>query len=71
MFPRKTFFNENAGRVKIIGEMYTLPELAETMKVIAKEGGDALYNGSLADKLLDDLKKINGIMTKEDLAAFA
>lgn len=51
--------------------MYTLPKLAETMKVIAKEGGDALYNGTLADKLLDDLKKVNGIMTREDLAAYA
>jgi len=71
LFPRKTFFDEKTGRVKTIGEMYTLPKLAETMKVIAKEGGDALYNGTLADKLLDDLKKINGIMTREDLAAFA
>jgi len=71
LFPRKTFFDENTGRVKIIGEIYTLPKLAETMKVIAKEGGDALYNGTLADKLLDDLKKINGIITKKDLTAFA
>lgn len=70
MFPRKTFFDEKTGHVKMIGEMYTLPKLAETMKVIAKEGGDALYNGTLADKLLDDLKKMNGIMTREDLAAF-
>lgn len=71
MFPRKTFFDEKTGHVKTIGEMYTLPKLAETMKVIAKEGGDALYNGTLADKLLDDLKKVNGIMTREDLAAYA
>ncbi|KAE9545643.1 hypothetical protein AGLY_001186 [Aphis glycines] len=68
---RKTFFDEKTGHVKTIGEMYTLPKLAETMKVIAKEGGDALYNGTLSDKLLDDLKKVNGIMTREDLVAYA
>jgi len=52
------------------GEMYTLPELAETMKIIAKEGVDAIYNGSLTERLLEDLKRVNGIITKEDLASY-
>jgi len=56
--------------VKTVGEIYTLPELAETMKVIAKEGGDAIYNGSLTKQLLEDLKKVNGIITEEDLANY-
>ncbi|XP_060841452.1 scoloptoxin SSD14-like [Rhopalosiphum padi] len=67
---RKAFFNENTGHVKIAGEMYTLPKLAETMKVIATEGGDVFYNGSLAKKLIEDLKKVNGIITEEDLANY-
>lgn len=70
MFLRKAFFNENTGHVKIAGEMYTLPKLAETMKVIATEGGDVFYNGSLAKKLIEDLKKVNGIITEEDLANY-
>lgn len=56
--------------MKTVGEIYTLPELAETMKVIAKEGGDAIYNGSLTKQLLEDLKKVNGIITEEDLANY-
>lgn len=52
------------------GEMYTLPKLAETMKTIAKEGGNAIYNGSLTAQLLEDLKRVNGIITKEDLANY-
>lgn len=70
MFFRKAFFNEHTGHVKMAGEMYTLPKLAETMKTIAKEGGDAIYNGSLTAQLLEDLKRINGIITKEDLANY-
>jgi len=70
LFLRKAFLNENTGHVKIAGEMYTLPKLAETMKVIATEGGDVFYNGSLAKKLIEDLKKVNGIITEEDLANY-
>jgi len=57
--------------VKIAGEQYTFPKLAETMKIIAKEGVDAIYNGSLTSKLLEDLKEVNGIITREDLANYA
>jgi gamma-glutamyltranspeptidase / glutathione hydrolase / leukotriene-C4 hydrolase len=56
--------------VKTAGEQYKLPKLAETMKIIAKEGVDAIYNGSLTSKLLEDLKEVNGIITKEDLANY-
>lgn len=70
MFLRKAFLNESNGHVKIAGEMYTLPKLAETMKIIAKEGGDAIYNGSLTAQLLEDLKRANGIITEEDLASY-
>jgi len=52
------------------GEMYTLPKLAETMKIIASEGVNAIYNGSLTAQLLEDLKKVNGIITEEDLARY-
>lgn len=56
--------------MKTAGEQYNFPKLAETMKVIAKEGVDAFYNGSLTSKLLEDLKEVNGIITKEDLANY-
>lgn len=50
--------------------MYKLPKLAETLRTVAKEGADAIYNGSLTSKIVDDLKKVNGIITKEDLANY-
>jgi len=70
LFLRKTFFNEHTGHAKVAGEMYTLPELAKTMKVIVEEGEDALYNGSLTKILLEDLRTVNGIITEEDLANY-
>jgi len=44
--------------------------LAETLRTVAEEGVDAIYNGSLASKIVDDLQKVNGIITKEDLANY-
>lgn len=40
------------------------------MRIIAKEGADAMYNGSLTSRVIEDIKIINGIITKEDLANY-
>ncbi|VVC34643.1 Hypothetical protein CINCED_3A018712 [Cinara cedri] len=67
---REVFFDEKTGHAKKKGETYKLLRLAKTLRVIAKEGADAIYNGSLTPLILDDLNKVNGIITKEDLANF-
>lgn len=56
--------------MKTAGETYKLPKLASTLKIIAKEGVKAIYNGSLTSKIIHDLKKVNGIITKKDLADY-
>lgn len=56
--------------MKTNGEIYKLPKLAETLRIIAKEGVDAIYNGSLTSKVLEDLKKVKSLITKEDLANY-
>ncbi|XP_063825676.1 glutathione hydrolase 1 proenzyme-like isoform X2 [Ostrinia nubilalis] len=38
-----------------------------TLRRIAEKGGDELYNGSLANGFLDDLKRAGSIITAEDL----
>jgi len=40
------------------------------MEIIAEEGADAFYKGSLTSQLLKDLKSINSIITEEDLANY-
>jgi len=69
-FRREALFDEKTGRVKKVGDTYRFPKLAETMRIIAKEGADAMYNGSLTRRLVDDLNKVNGIITEEDLANY-
>jgi len=67
---RESFYDEVSSRMKIPGEIYKLPKLAETLRIIAKEGVDAIYNGSLTSEVLRDLKKVKSLITKEDLANY-
>ncbi|XP_050430894.1 scoloptoxin SSD14-like [Adelges cooleyi] len=67
---KKHFFDEKTGRVKKAGDIYKLPELAETMRIVAKHGADALYNGELTQQLIEDIKDAGGIITADDLANY-
>jgi len=58
------------GRLKKFGEIYKLSKLAETLKIVAKEGVDAIYNGSLTSRLVEDIRTAGGIITEEDLANY-
>lgn len=64
------FYDEESSGVKTPGQIYKLPKLAETLRIIAKEGVDAIYNGSLTSLVLEDLKKVKSIITKEHLANY-
>jgi len=70
LYFREALFDEKTGHVKKAGEEYKLPKLAETLRIISVEGADAIYNGSLTHQLVEDLKKVNGIITEEDLANY-
>jgi len=45
------------GRVPVAGERWSAPNLARTLKVIAKSGADALYRGEIAEKLVAFLRQ--------------
>ncbi|KAL3273405.1 hypothetical protein HHI36_014851 [Cryptolaemus montrouzieri] len=52
------------------GQLIRRLKLADTLEIIAKEGGDALHNGSLTDQFIADIKSLNGIITKEDIQGY-
>lgn len=52
------------------GDRVKLPELAETLQQIADQGPDAFYRGAIADKLVQDMHRYGGIITKDDLAGY-
>lgn len=61
------FVNSTTGALLRSGEKYKNLKLANTLKIIATKGGDALYNGSLAADLARDIQEENGIITETDL----
>uniref|UniRef100_H2YDU9 Glutathione hydrolase n=1 Tax=Ciona savignyi TaxID=51511 RepID=H2YDU9_CIOSA len=62
-------FENDDGSLKKSGDLIRRPLLAQTMRIIAKEGVSAFYNGSLTDKIINDLNEGFGdnIITAEDL----
>ena len=47
-----------------------MPILGQTLRIIAREGIEPFYNGSIGDMLVRDVVNKGGILTKEDLSAY-
>jgi gamma-glutamyltranspeptidase / glutathione hydrolase len=56
------------GRPMLAGEVLRQPELAETLRAIAKNGRDAFYKGEIAEDMVETLRGIGGLHTMEDFA---
>ncbi|MBC8351632.1 MAG: gamma-glutamyltransferase [Planctomycetes bacterium] len=52
------------------GDTMVLPDLARTLRLIAEKGADAFYRGKIADQLVAEMQQDNGIITRDDLAAY-
>ncbi len=53
------------------GELLKLPELATTLSTIADEGPHAFYRGLIAREIVQAVREKGGVMTEDDLAAYA
>ena len=53
-----------------LGSTLVQKNLAESLKLIAKEGADAFYKGAIADEIVRDQEAHDGLITKEDLANY-
>ena len=51
-----------------IGEILKQPDLAKTLKLIAKDGAAAFYTGPIAKQIVSDLQKNGGVLTLKDFA---
>ncbi|THE65627.1 gamma-glutamyltransferase family protein [Salinadaptatus halalkaliphilus] len=47
-----------------------LPRLGASLRTVAEEGADAVYEGNIADTIVEEIRSAGGFMTREDLAAF-
>ncbi|MDE0049801.1 MAG: gamma-glutamyltransferase, partial [Rhodospirillales bacterium] len=58
------------GRAPRAGDIHRLPALAATLRLIAKDGARAFYQGAIADDIASHLAAHGSLMTADDLAAF-
>lgn len=49
------------------GERLVQPDLAKTMRRIAEGGADAFYRGAIAEQIVAEMKRGNGLITLDDL----
>ena len=49
------------------GQKFIQKDLAKTLKKIARYGRDGFYSGSVAQLIVQEMKRGNGLITKEDL----
>ncbi len=52
------------------GELFKQPELAKTLKRIAKEGGEEFYRGETARLLVKEMQRYDGLITLNDLQSY-
>lgn len=57
------------GRAPEAGEWFRNPDLAESYRLIAREGPGALYGGELGRRIVRELERLGGFLTLEDLEA--
>lgn len=61
------------GNAFATGHLLVNPEYAETLRLLAAEGAEAMYSGPLAEAIVERIRRnpvSEGLMTLEDLAAY-
>ena len=71
------FDDENAraaylfdGEAPNVGQTVRLPELGRSMERIAEEGADVVYEGGIADAIVEEVQEKGGFLSRDDLASF-
>ncbi|MGD2201042.1 MAG: gamma-glutamyltransferase [Candidatus Bathyarchaeota archaeon] len=69
-FPESSETFLPGGRPLKPGDKVVMPEYAQILKEIAREGSDALYRGAVGRAIVDDIEENGGILTAGDLADY-
>jgi gamma-glutamyltranspeptidase/glutathione hydrolase len=69
-FPSTTKVLQPNGRWPVAGEIFRQPDLARTLKDIAKNGADAFYRGPLAAHIAQFYQDNGGVLSAEDLVGY-
>lgn len=66
---RAHFFKKD-GSPYSAGDIFRQPALARTLETLARDGAGALYEGSLADALVEEMEANGGLIRHDDLARY-
>ena len=55
------------GKAPPVGSILSFPDLAGTLRLIAAEGKDVLYEGAIAKEILAFSREVGGLLSKKDL----
>lgn len=59
------------GRAPAIGEIFSNPDIAKALKLVAENGPSAFYKGEIAHAILSTSQVLGGTMAADDLADFS
>jgi gamma-glutamyltranspeptidase / glutathione hydrolase len=59
------------GKAPQLGEHFSNPDLAKTLRLIAQQGRDTFYKGEIAQAIVNTSSALGGTMRLEDLADFS
>ncbi len=66
---REVFFNSD-GKLLATNDVLKQPDLANTYRMIARQGVDYFYRGEFASLLSEWMKQNGGVLTQEDMASY-
>lgn len=66
----RRYFKKADGDLLQVGDPFANPELAQSLEIIAQQGADAFYKGTLAEEIVADHASKGGLITAEDLASY-
>ncbi|MFK8029583.1 MAG: gamma-glutamyltransferase [Gammaproteobacteria bacterium] len=68
-YTRSLFFKPDGSRYQP-GSVFKQPELAATLAKISEQGADAFYRGEIAQQIVAEMRRGDGLITLKDLADY-
>lgn len=71
LFPESAKIFLPGGKPPNIGDRIRNPDHAVTLRLIAQDGAEALYRGSLGDRVASEVQSHGGLLSKKDIESYS